>query len=206
MNQSTTSLRQSVRNQRKLLSQQKRKQFDDAIHHALLDANILRHFKYIAGYLAHDGEPSINQFIQTCSEENHPFYLPTLSDKALNFASYHVGSCLKDNNFGIPEPFNSEQLPAKELNLVLLPLVAFDTQGSRLGMGGGYYDRTFSFMLDQPTEQRPLLVGIAYSLQQLNKIERQAWDIPLDAVFTENGLQCFSNKAQQQFALKNKPR
>jgi len=201
MNQSTPTLRLALREQRNNLSATLRQQFDNAIEKVLLDSDVLNQFQRIAGYLANDGEPSIDAFIQTCSDIKQPFYLPVLTSQELIFSPYQWGDVLNKNTFNIPEPINQLSLSAKQLDLILLPLVGYDNNGNRLGMGGGYYDRTLSFLLDKPPKEQPLLIGIAYSLQCVDNITRQAWDVPLDAVITEKGLSCFSKRAEQQLPL-----
>ena len=86
--------------------------------------------------------------------------------------------------FGIAEPpetANGAELPA--LALVCVPLVAWDSQGTRLGMGGGFYDRTFA-----DADSRGLLVGLGYTLQEQTSLPRDTWDVPLDLVVTESTL------------------
>jgi 5-formyltetrahydrofolate cyclo-ligase len=68
---------------------------------------------------------------------------------------------------------------------VLLPLVAFDPQGGRLGMGGGYYDRTFAFLNGQKGGQKPKLIGLAHHFQQIPKLPIESWDVPLNAIVTD---------------------
>ncbi|MGD8594123.1 MAG: 5-formyltetrahydrofolate cyclo-ligase, partial [Gammaproteobacteria bacterium] len=72
----------------------------------------------------------------------------------------------------------------RRLNLVLTPLVAFDARGNRLGMGGGYYDRTFAYLRHQHRWRRPRLAGIAYDFQQVDRLERSSWDVPLSTIAT----------------------
>ncbi|MGA9423336.1 MAG: 5-formyltetrahydrofolate cyclo-ligase, partial [Rhodanobacteraceae bacterium] len=79
-------------------------------------------------------------------------------------------------------------IEAAELDVVLVPLVAFDRHGHRLGFGGGYYDRAFAFLHGRDMPGSPLLIGIAYAMQELPRIEASAWDVRLDYVATENEL------------------
>jgi 5-formyltetrahydrofolate cyclo-ligase len=94
----------------------------------------------------------------------------------------------RSNRLGIAEPEGSRIIGARWLDVVFLPLVGFDTQGVRLGTGGGYYDRAFAFRRWRSAWHTPLLVGIAYSFQQLEKIRSEAHDVLLDAVVTEKGV------------------
>ncbi|HRN61757.1 MAG TPA: 5-formyltetrahydrofolate cyclo-ligase, partial [Luteimonas sp.] len=115
------------------------------------------------------------------------YCLPVLNaDDTLRFAPWAPGMALADNRYGIPEPDVSEAdlLRPDQLDLVVAPLVAFDARGQRLGMGGGWYDRSFAFRTSQPAP--PHLVGAAFALQQAEAIAPRPWDIPLDAVCTES--------------------
>ena len=98
------------------------------------------------------------------------------------------------NRFGIPESIAAELLEATSLDVVLLPVVAFDRLGHRLGTGGGYYDRTFAFR--QGSSSPPLLIGIAYAFQEVDAIEVAAWDVDLDWVVTEReAIECVKRRA-----------
>lgn len=116
-------------------------------------------------------------------------YLPVLhplNHQRLYFAIHHLRSPLKKNRFGIAEPLLHARalVPVWSLNLLLLPLVAFDRQGTRLGMGGGFYDRTLSFKRNHPS-WGPKLLGLAHSFQEIQNIPRRSWDIPLDGIVTD---------------------
>ena len=98
---------------------------------------------------------------------------------------------MRRNRYNIPEPLWRKTLeyPPKHLDLVFVPLLGFDSSGSRLGMGGGYYDRTFSFRHNRMSGRRlPRLIGLGHSFQQLRKIPTDHWDVPVDGVATEAGL------------------
>jgi 5-formyltetrahydrofolate cyclo-ligase len=91
---------------------------------------------------------------------------------------------LQRNRFNIPEPRRARPLAAQQMQVILLPLTGFDAQGNRLGMGGGFYDRS----LRAPRRRHPpLLVGVAHTAQQVDELPTEAWDIPLDKVVTDSG-------------------
>jgi 5-formyltetrahydrofolate cyclo-ligase len=92
------------------------------------------------------------------------------------------------NRLGIEEPAGTATLGARWLDLVFLPLVAFDRSGVRLGAGGGFYDRAFAFRNLRRAWDAPRLVGLAYAFQQLDRIAPAAHDVLMDAVVTEEGL------------------
>jgi 5-formyltetrahydrofolate cyclo-ligase len=124
-------------------------------------------------------------------------YLPCIVDyrqRRMVFAR-DAGALPAINRLGIPEPNALRTIPARVLSVVLMPVLGFDHLGTRLGTGGGYYDRMFSYRRHRHSWHRPLLVGIAYQCQQLPAIERSSHDVPLDAVVTEEGVSMFTAAA-----------
>ena len=98
---------------------------------------------------------------------------------------------LRGNMFGIPEPLHGSRgrLPVRHLDTILVPLVGFDAQGHRLGMGAGFYDRALRPRLDRTQPfRRPRLIGVAYSIQQVDRLDPAPWDVALDLVVTERGI------------------
>lgn len=85
------------------------------------------------------------------------------------------------------QPRCGTALRAAAMDVVMLPLLGFDVRGTRLGQGGGYYDRTLS-----KTSFRPYRIGLAYAAQQVPVLPREPWDVPLHAVLTESGLRRFA--------------
>lgn len=112
--------------------------------------------------------------------------LPVLTgDKTLHFARYNRHDELQPNQYFIPEPAGRQVLIAAEkLDLVLVPLVAFDHLGNRIGTGGGYYDRTFAFLFNK-AEKAPFMLGVGYQIQECEEIQAEPWDIKLNGVLTE---------------------
>ena len=150
----------------------------------MVDANV-------AGYWAVRGELPLNLVVASLHSRGQHYLLPVLdgdSPRGLRFAKYRTGDALKSNRFGIPEPRNAVTLDARQLDVVLLPLLAFDTRGHRLGTGGGFYESTFSFLRERSAPAKPLLVGIGYAFQQVESLSSESWDVPLDYVATEREL------------------
>ncbi len=106
----------------------------------------------------------------------------------LRFARLDGRHGLTHNRYGIVEPHAHELMNARWLDVMLLPLVGFDRQGRRLGMGGGYYDATLAYLRSRRRWRRPLLVGVAYACQELPEVPAEPWDVRLDMLLTENGL------------------
>lgn len=144
----------------------------------------------IACYWQVDGEMDCHPLIERIWAMRKDCYLPvldTLNDNSLWFVPYEPSDKLVLNRFGIPEPDRPmrEHVRAGAVDLVLAPLVAFDGHGNRLGMGGGFYDRTLAFLLRRRLWLRPLVVGVAYEFQQVARLERQPWDVPLHGIATD---------------------
>jgi 5-formyltetrahydrofolate cyclo-ligase len=137
-------------------------------------------------------EPTL-RFLWRCGVET---FLPALHrqpGQALWFIEHRKGDPLVRNRYGILEPSVTHHIPtpAWALDLILLPLVAFDATGNRLGMGGGFYDRSLAPVYNRVHAARPRLVGIAHEGQRVAKLTPMPWDIPLDAVLTETGFHPF---------------
>jgi 5-formyltetrahydrofolate cyclo-ligase len=154
----------------------------------------VRRARRVACYLANDGEMDVGPVMDLLRASGGRVFLPSLHGRELWFFPYDNGTPLRANRFGIPEPELSAQnrCRPRDLDLVLMPLVAFDTAGNRLGMGGGYYDRTFSYLRNRVTWKKPLLIGIAYEFQRLESLPSQPWDIALHGVATERQVYHFA--------------
>jgi 5-formyltetrahydrofolate cyclo-ligase len=144
----------------------------------------------VAGYWACDGELPLNLVIPPLATRGQQFLLPLIGqDNLLRFAPWAAGDAVQPNRFGIPEPVTPrEWLAPFQLDLVFVPLLAFDRRGNRIGYGGGYYDRSFAFLKDQLRPTEPLLVGIAYDFQELSDIVTESWDVTLDFIATDREL------------------
>ena len=121
---------------------------------------------------------------QLAREHGIALYLPVIGAQSrLSFAHWAEGAELAVNRYGIAEPAaGAERIAVSALDLILVPLVGWDRRGGRLGMGGGYYDRTLA------VDVRPVLVGLAYAAQEIAEVPMASWDIPLDYVLTEREL------------------
>jgi len=141
---------------------------------------------HVAGYWATDGEIGLHAWQLRLPPSLH-YCLPVLhEDGRLRFAPWTAGGALVTNRHGIPEPDvdGDELLEPEQMSLVVVPLVGFDARCNRLGMGGGWYDRSFATRQSQPAP--PWLVGAAFTTQQLDLVETRAWDVTLDAVCCED--------------------
>jgi len=181
-------LRQSIRQQRRALSQDEASFCAELLAQRTARHTLVLQSQRIAAYLAADGEIDPGPLMQSLWELGKTIYLPVLvpfSNGKLWFAEFNPTDSLAFNRFGIPEPVRRRLIKSCALDLVLTPLVAFDSSGHRIGMGGGYYDRSFAFLRRRQHWRKPRLLGLAYELQKQTSIEPNDWDIPLDAVATE---------------------
>lgn len=185
------SLRQQLREKRRSLTRSEQLSASTALTRRLATDLAIITAERIAFYLPNDGEIDPTRFMFWCYAAGKQIYLPIVCDglmantHSLLFQAYVPGfTPLVYNRFGVPEPqFDKRQcIKASLLNLVFLPLVGFDRQGNRIGMGKGYYDKTFS--AEVHSFHTPKLVGLAHSSQE-TVILPNPWDIPLDAIFTE---------------------
>lgn len=184
---SIAQLRQQLRQTRRALSTTAQKQAAQTLaRHLAAHPQFIRS-QHIAVYLAADGELSLEYVIKAAWRMRKQCYLPVLQahKASLWFLPYSPTTPLKPNRYGILEPAYHSHLvrPAWSLDLVLTPLVAFDQQGHRLGMGGGFYDRRFAY-LQHSTRHNPL-IGVAHRCQQVNNLNAQPWDIPMSAIMTD---------------------
>ncbi len=186
-------LRQQKREQRRTLSPAQQRRHAEQLTTHLQSQPAFIEADRIAAYLANDGEINPAEIIEQGWNLSKKIYLPVLSTPGnrLLFAPFDANSSMRRNQFGIDEPNcpHEHRLKAEQMDLILLPLVAFDTRGNRLGMGGGFYDRSLASIRQH--ERRTQLFGLAHEIQKTEQLEAQEWDVPLDAVVTEANFYTF---------------
>ncbi|NND82154.1 MAG: 5-formyltetrahydrofolate cyclo-ligase [Gammaproteobacteria bacterium] len=183
--QDPVELRKAINSQRRALSQVS---LAEAEHNLLEQAQALTalgHAKTVLSYLPMNGE--ISPLALSASLQSAQIYLPRITDFSKSqMRFYSAKNPRQRNSFGIEEPVAKGcSIMPDSLDAVLMPLVACDPQGNRLGMGGGYYDRAFAFRLDDTVSALPLLVGVAHDFQLVEQLQAAAWDVPLDAIITD---------------------
>lgn len=181
------STRCSLRAQRDALPEQEAALLSRSICQHILSSSVYQQANSVAAYSAIGKECSLQHLIEHAVSSGKKVFLPIVHRESLRFGRWREQTRLKKNRFGIDEPVASESIQAEKLDLVLAPLLAFDQHGTRLGMGGGYYDRTFAFLAACARPAALKLVGAAYEFQRTVLPEPRPWDIPLDAVVTESG-------------------
>jgi 5-formyltetrahydrofolate cyclo-ligase len=190
---SRRALRAEMRHRRRAVSEGERARMAQTLARRLGASLRVRRARRVACYLANDGEMDLGPVMAFLRSHGRQVFLPALHGKELWFLPFEPDTPLTPNRFGIPEPDVAPRTRcrARDLDLVLMPLVAFDGAGSRLGMGGGYYDHAFSYLRNRVAWKKPLLIGIAYEFQRLQSLPSRPWDVPLNGVATEKQLYRF---------------
>ncbi len=181
------ALRKELRKRRRALSAAQQKAAARHLHRRLAASPLFRFSRRIAFTMAADGEIDPSLLLDTAQRIGKECYLPVLNsvgEPRLRFKRWRKGEALRTNFYGIAEPRHGRYCPPRALSLVLLPLVGFDASGNRLGMGKGYYDRTFAFRRHS-TRCRPVMIGLAHECQKVDRLEVEAWDLPLDGIVTD---------------------
>lgn len=175
-------LRQSCLQIRQSLSGSYQDQASTQVCSRIRQLDAYRQAKRIGLYQSAKSEINLSQIWRSAPLHGKYCYFPALNDdKTLSFLPATPSSIFLTNQFGIKEPDVDKDcaLEAHQIDIIFLPLVAFDQKGTRIGMGGGYYDRTLAH------SRSSLLVGVAYEFQCQGFIEPEAWDIPLDLIVTD---------------------
>ncbi len=179
-------MRQHNRKLRAELAAHQLEQSAQSLAARVVALDVYRQAQHVAAYFAVNGEIGLDPVIDDALAAGKQVYLPNLDQKTLRFSPYFREQKMRINKFRLPEPDvgDEEMLAPAQLDLVLAPLVVFDADRNRIGMGGGFYDRSFAFRKD-PAIDRPVLVGIAHELQKVERITPEDWDVRLDMVVTE---------------------
>lgn len=187
-------LRRQLRAGRRAIPDADRRRYDRAIHASLRRLGVWQRGRRVAAFLSMPGEVDLRPSFDGAWRRGVRLYVPHIvsrRDGRMVFVPLEPGAPLRGNMFGIAEPLHGARgrIPVRHLDTILVPLVGFDPQGHRLGMGAGFYDRALQPRLvrTQPF-RRPRLIGIAYSIQQVDRLEPASWDVALDLVVTEHGI------------------
>jgi 5-formyltetrahydrofolate cyclo-ligase len=188
-NTQKSAQRKQVRALRNKLSDANRQSMDSALQRHLIKLVAQKCPRIMTAYWPFDGEPNLLPALNLFLDREITLALPVLQQSAggpnIIFRQWSSETTMINSRFGIPEPTGTMEIPLSEIDMVLLPLVAWDESGGRLGMGGGFYDRAL-----QPFRQEntPLRVGIAYQLQRVSQLVTDPWDINLHIVVSESGI------------------
>ncbi|PSL14377.1 5-formyltetrahydrofolate cyclo-ligase [Marinobacterium halophilum] len=191
MMQDRKTLRRQIRLRRRSLTARQQRHAAQSLCRNLRSHLWFRQAQHIALYLPNDGEIDTSPLIKLCRSLGKQLYLPVLHPIRHNrlwFTPYDTDTPMRRNCYRILEPVLQGQprRPAHALDLVLMPLVAFSADGGRMGMGGGYYDRSFAFKLRAKALKGPRLIGLAHDFQRQPQLPLEPWDVPLDGVATDS--------------------
>jgi len=174
-------LRQKIRQQRRALPRTKQHRLAQQLAQKAIRQPTFRRAQRIAVYLPFDGEVDTHAIIQAAWQANKHVFIPIVpkQGRRLAFWHYQPHTHCRTNRYGIREPLTTQRCFLNQLMLIYVPLVAFDDQNYRLGMGGGFYDATLAKL---PAWRLPKRIGLAYAFQRHNPVPREAWDQPLHRV------------------------
>jgi 5-formyltetrahydrofolate cyclo-ligase len=192
------TLRTLMRQRRKALDSVQQQQAAIQLKDQLISHKKIQSAQRIALYLAVNGELDLTPFIHWCWEQQKELYLPVIhpfTQGHLLFLNYNDKTTLINNHYNIQEPTLDVRTicPVNNLDVICTPLVAFDDSGARLGMGGGFYDRTLAMWFEQTKQAKQELnnsninlypIGIAHQCQRVDKVPIEVWDIPLPEIIT----------------------
>jgi 5-formyltetrahydrofolate cyclo-ligase len=189
-------LRKSIIRERQALTALEIRTLSSQIHKQIDSSPLFLKSNRLAFYLPHQGEVDTIPLLQKALLMKKQCFLPVLhpiKHNRLLFVEYFHGDKLNKNNYGILEPHltNREIVASWSLDIIFLPLVAFDEAGHRIGMGGGYYDRTLAFKKKKRQRSKPTLVGLAYEFQKNSQVPVANWDVSLEAAVTEKKIYSF---------------
>nr|WP_180202213.1 5-formyltetrahydrofolate cyclo-ligase [Pseudomonas sp. SbOxS1]NYU01576.1 5-formyltetrahydrofolate cyclo-ligase [Pseudomonas sp. SbOxS1] len=183
-------LRRMLRKARRALTPSQQRQAARGLYKQLAQQPLFRRAKHISLYLPTDGEIDPRLLLRAAQRRGKATYLPVLSAwprTKMVFQRIRPGEKLKPNRFRILEPRHSlaRQRKVWALDLVLLPLVGFDDVGGRLGMGGGFYDRSLAYLARRNDWRKPTLLGLAHECQKVERLAQASWDVPLQGTVTD---------------------
>ncbi len=183
-------LRRMLRKARRALTPSQQREAARGLYKQLARHPLFRRAKHISLYLPTDGEIDPRLLMRAAQRRGKATYLPVLSAwprTKMVFQRIRPGEKLKPNRFRIPEPLHNiaRQRKVWALDLVLLPLVGFDDVGGRLGMGGGFYDRSLAYLARRKNWRKPTLLGLAHECQKVQRLAQASWDVPLQGTVTD---------------------
>jgi 5-formyltetrahydrofolate cyclo-ligase len=193
-------LRRDFRRRRRALGPALQREHAALVARHAITCGLSLPFQRLALYCPNDGEVGTLPLIARLIDHGKQVALPVLKGDHMAFYPFRTDTRLRRNTYGIPEPDTAGSMvwATCTIGAVFMPLVAFDGRGFRLGMGGGYYDRTFPERRSGGTSgYAPLLVGLAHALQEAEGLPTEPWDVPMDGVLTEAGYRAFTTRGSR---------
>jgi 5-formyltetrahydrofolate cyclo-ligase len=187
---SRPQLRRVLRKARRALNRAEQRRAAQGLYRQLAQNPLFRRSRHVSLYLPMDGEIDPRLLLREAQRRGKATYLPVLSTwprTKMVFQRIRPGDKLKPNRFRILEPRANlaHQRKIWTLDLVLLPLVGFDDVGGRLGMGGGFYDRSLAYLARRKNWRKPTLLGLAHECQKVERLAQASWDVPLQGTVTD---------------------
>jgi len=180
------ALRKAARAARAGMSSDERGKASEKIADKVIRSSWFRSSNLIACYLSSDEEVDTWPLIERAWRMKKRVFAPLVEKNfTMQFCELSADSKLVFNQYGLPEPQDGKIIAPRALDLVITPVVAFDDDGNRIGMGGGYFDRTFSFLRNRKLLFHPKLIGLAFSCQRVDKIAPNPWDIRVFRLINE---------------------
>ena len=189
---SRPALRRKLRQTRRQLSPAQQRHAARRLYRQLSHHPLFRRARHIALYLPNDGEIDPRLLLRAAQRRGKATYLPVLNPwprTRMVFQRIEPGERLRRNRFGIFEPVirTARQRRVWALDLLLMPLVGFDGNGGRLGMGGGFYDRSLAYRARRKKSHKPTLLGLAHECKRVDRLPLESWDVPLLGTVTDRG-------------------
>jgi 5-formyltetrahydrofolate cyclo-ligase len=178
-------LRRTLRQARQSISQADQYLASEKVLLRIGRHSLFRKATSFSAYLPSDGEINLTPLIKMGLKRGKRCYLPVIDGKSLVFCRYRIGDPLAKSRYGLLEPLKINSLAASKIDLLLIPLVGFDRQGNRLGMGGGFYDRALQHIR---FHNKNNLWGIGHRSQLIAEVKKRSWDVRLNGVFTDGGV------------------
>ncbi len=193
-------LRAKMRIKRRSLSRPDQREASVRLVQQLLKLPGISGARRLGAYFANDGEIDPLPALEALMERGRRGYLPVLfatRRPRLQFAEYFSDEPLQRGKYGIPVPFHDRRklIDPVALDWLLMPLVAFDESGNRLGMGGGFYDASLASRAHRAQWRRPVLIGLAHEFQRVDALNVDSWDVPLDGILTDQKFRPVSREA-----------
>ncbi|MGI9204646.1 MAG: 5-formyltetrahydrofolate cyclo-ligase [Woeseiaceae bacterium] len=184
---SQQQLRSDGKENRELMSSSARAAASQKISEIVCNSPWFRSSETIACYLPFAGEVDTWRTIDRALRMKKRVFAPIIEKNfCMRFREITAATVLQTNNLGLTEPENGIFAHPRTLDVVITPVVAFDSRYNRVGMGGGYFDRTFAFLRHRKTYFHPKLIGVAFDCQKVREIPANPWDIRLFSVITES--------------------
>ena len=181
------NLRTDARKARRSMTARERARASRQITDRFLNSRYFMASDTIGCYVSSWDEVDTSAIIERAWCAKKRIFLPvTGARRIMRFRETLPETELAVNDFGLWEPVSGSSIDVSELDVVVTPLLAFDSQRNRIGMGGGFFDSTFAFLRDRRNWLRPKLIGIAFECQRVPEIVPNPWDIPVFRVYTES--------------------